>query len=85
VEVVQEGRFVVLHVKDTGLGFPPEFIPVAFDRFSRPDPSRHSSTGGSGLGLAIVKAIAESSDGRVMAENLQPHGGHIAVFFARAN
>jgi two-component system OmpR family sensor kinase len=85
VEVVQEGRFVVLHVKDTGLGFPPEFIPVAFDRFSRPDPSRHSSTGGSGLGLAIVKAIAESSDGRVMAENLQPHGGHIAVFFARAH
>jgi two-component system OmpR family sensor kinase len=85
VEVIAEGAYLALHVKDTGPGFPPDFISVAFDRFSRPDPSRHSSTGGSGLGLAIVKAIAESSGGRVMAENLLPHGGHIAVFFARAN
>ena len=85
VEVDQDDAFLALHVKDTGPGFPQEFIPIAFDRFSRPDPSRHSSTGGSGLGLAIVKAIAESSDGRVMVENLQPHGAHIAVFFARAD
>ena len=85
VEVMEEGTHLALHVKDTGPGFPPDFISVAFDRFSRPDPSRHSSTGGSGLGLAIVKAIAESSGGRVMAENLLPHGGHIAVFFARAS
>ena len=84
VEVDQEGAFLALHVKDTGPGFPPEFMPIAFDRFSRPDLSRHSSTGGSGLGLAIVKAIAESSDGRVKVENLQPHGAHIAVFFALA-
>jgi len=85
VEVDQDDAFLALHVKDTGPGFPREFIPIAFDRFSRPDPSRHASTGGSGLGLAIVKAIAESSDGRVMVENLQPHGAHVAVFFARAD
>jgi two-component system OmpR family sensor kinase len=85
VEVGQDDKFLVLHVKDTGPGFPEEFIPIAFDRFSRPDPSRHPSTGGSGLGLAIVKAIAESSHGRVTIENLRPHGAHIAVVFARSN
>lgn len=84
VTVGQEGDFLALHVKDTGPGFPKEFIPVAFDRFSRPDQSRHSSTGGSGLGLAIVKAIAESSYGHATIENLEPHGAHITVFFARA-
>ena len=84
VEVNQDDAFIILHVKDSGPGFPQEFIPIAFDRFSRPDLSRHSSTGGSGLGLAIVKAIAESSSGRTVIENLQPHGAHIAVFFARA-
>jgi two-component system OmpR family sensor kinase len=72
-------------VKDTGPGFPEEFIPIAFDRFSRPDPSRHPSTGGSGLGLAIVKAIAESSHGLATIENLKPHGAHVTVFFTRAN
>ena len=85
VEVNQEEGSVSLHVKDTGPGFPKEFIPIAFDRFSRPDPSRHVSTGGSGLGLAIVKAIAESSGGRVELSNLLPHGAYVAVFFNRAN
>ena len=85
VQVEEEGGFVALHVKDTGPGFPPDFIPIAFDRFSRPDPSRHVTTGGSGLGLAIVKAIAESSGGRVRIINRRPHGAHIAIFFARAN
>jgi two-component system OmpR family sensor kinase len=85
VEVGQDDKFLVLHVKDAGPGFPEEFIPIAFDRFSRPDPSRHPSTGGSGLGLAIVKAIAESSHGLATIENLKPHGAHVTVFFARAN
>jgi two-component system OmpR family sensor kinase len=83
VEVDQVDEFLVLHVIDSGPGFPEEFIPIACDRFSRPDPSRHSSTGGSGLGLAIVRAIAESSHGRVTIENLKPKGAHISVFFAR--
>lgn len=83
VEVNNEESFVVLHVRDTGPGFPPNFIPIAFDRFSRPDPARHATTGGSGLGLAIVKAIAESSGGHALAENVQPHGAHIAVSFPR--
>jgi two-component system OmpR family sensor kinase len=85
VTLDQEGTFLALHVRDTGPGFPPDFIPIAFDRFSRPDPSRHSSTGGSGLGLAIVRAIAESSDGRVSVENLQPRGACVSVFFAQAH
>lgn len=83
LEVIDEDRFVVLHVRDSGPGFPPNFIPIAFDRFTRPDPARHATTGGSGLGLAIVKAIAESSGGHVRAENIAPHGAHIAVFFPR--
>ncbi len=80
IEVEIEGSFLLLNVKDTGPGFPEAFLPVAFDRFSRPDRSRHSSTGGSGLGLAIVKAIAESSGGYAKVENLKPHGAQISVF-----
>ena len=85
LEVADEDSFVVLHVRDSGPGFPKDFIPIAFDRFSRPDPSRHSTTGGSGLGLAIVKAIAESSTGHVLAENIQPHGAHVAVYFPHSS
>jgi heavy metal sensor kinase len=52
---------VELHVADQGGGFPPEFAPRAFDRFSRADEAR--SRGGSGLGLAIVQTIASAHGG----------------------
>jgi two-component system OmpR family sensor kinase len=59
----------VLTVVDTGPGMPPEYIPLAFDRFSRPDPARASGSGGSGLGLAIVKAIVEGASGSIVLRN----------------
>jgi signal transduction histidine kinase len=60
-----DGR-VELHVRDEGAGLPPEFVPRAFQRFSRLEESRTS--GGAGLGLAIVDAIAEAHGGSARAE-----------------
>jgi two-component system OmpR family sensor kinase len=57
---------VELHVRDEGAGLPPEFVPRAFQRFSRADESRTS--GGAGLGLAIVDAIAEAHGGSARAD-----------------
>jgi signal transduction histidine kinase len=60
-----------LDVRDTGPGMPEDFIPIAFDRFSRPDNSRTASTGGSGLGLALVDAIATAAHGSASVENIE--------------
>jgi two-component system, OmpR family, sensor kinase len=50
-----------LHVRDQGPGLPKDFIPRAFDRFTR---ANEAHTGaGAGLGLAIVHAIAVAHDG----------------------
>ncbi|MBT1544140.1 sensor histidine kinase [Curtobacterium aurantiacum] len=76
----------VLQITDDGPGVPESFIPVAFDRFTRPDEARKSrpnpdpSTGagalpgGSGLGLAIVRAVAERAGGTASLRNV-PSGG----------
>jgi two-component system OmpR family sensor kinase len=61
---------VQLDVVDDGPGMPQQFIPIAFDRFSRPDVSRTGSTGGSGLGLALVQAIAVAAGGSAALENI---------------
>ncbi|MFG2114488.1 ATP-binding protein [Streptomyces sp. NPDC048718] len=64
--VVRDGR-LRLSVADEGTGFPPGFLPHAFDRFSRAETSR--STPGSGLGLAFAAAVAASHGGVAHADN----------------
>jgi hypothetical protein len=67
-------RTVTIQVRDHGPGFPPDFLPYAFERFRRADPARNSGSGGSGLGLAIVASIAQAHGGRATAAN-HPEGG----------
>ncbi|HXV94981.1 MAG TPA: ATP-binding protein [Gaiellaceae bacterium] len=70
-----EDSAVELHVRDEGPGFPPEFLPRAFERFSRPDEAR--SGGGAGLGLAIARAIAEAHGGAAGAANRSARGADV--------
>jgi two-component system, OmpR family, sensor kinase len=63
---------VELLVSDDGGGFPAEFLPRAFERFSRADESR--ARGAAGLGLALVEAIVRAHGGTAWAAN-RPGGG----------
>ncbi|MFJ9155140.1 ATP-binding protein [Streptomyces sp. NPDC102270] len=67
----------VIEVRDHGPGFPPAFLPLAFERFRRADAARARAGGGAGLGLAIVRSIAEAHGGSVVADN--PEGGGARV------
>lgn len=65
---------VIIEVRDHGPGFPPGFLPHAFERFRRADHARGRADGGAGLGLAIVASIAWAHGGRATAAN-HPDGG----------
>lgn len=68
---------VELHVADEGPGLPANFLPRAFDRFSRADESR--SGRGTGLGLSIVELIARAHGGGAGAANRRPGGADIWI------
>jgi signal transduction histidine kinase len=72
LHAVDAGDRVELHVLDEGAGFPNEFRPRAFDRFSQGDDAR--SGAGSGLGLSIVELVARAHSGAADARN-RPEGG----------
>jgi two-component system OmpR family sensor kinase len=69
--VRRAGR-VELHVRDEGPGFAADFVPRAFDRFSRADEAR--GRGGAGLGLSIVDLVARAHGGGARVGN-RPEGG----------
>jgi two-component system OmpR family sensor kinase len=73
---------VELHVTDEGPGFAQDFIPRAFDRFSRADESR--GTGGTGLGLAIVELIAEAHGGSAGLANRDGRGADVWISLPQA-
>lgn len=70
----RNGR-VELHVLDEGTGFDPEFLPHAFDRFSRADRAR--SGDGAGLGLTIADVIARAHGGSAHAANRSGAGADV--------
>ena len=72
---VERDQALEIHVTDEGSGLPADFIPRAFDRFSRPSTSRSGS--GAGLGLAIVQAIAEAHGGTAIATSTSAGGADI--------
>jgi PAS domain S-box-containing protein len=54
-----------ISVKDTGIGIPPEKLPVLFDRFEQVDSSLARKYEGAGLGLAVSRKLAQRMGGGI--------------------
>ncbi|MDR0916781.1 MAG: HAMP domain-containing histidine kinase [Oscillospiraceae bacterium] len=78
VTLTRDGDTARLVVADTGVGVPPDELPLIFDRFYRVDKARSSEVGGSGLGLAIVRDTLRQYGGDVTAE-IADDGGMVFV------
>ncbi|HUC01432.1 MAG TPA: ATP-binding protein [Candidatus Paceibacterota bacterium] len=69
VDKMQDKPFVVVSVKDTGIGIPAESIEKLFNKFYRADNAIKRETEGSGLGLYIAKGIVNAHGGQIWAES----------------
>ncbi|HEV2634308.1 MAG TPA: HAMP domain-containing sensor histidine kinase [Actinocrinis sp.] len=78
VRVHEHEETVVVRVRDSGPGIPPEALPHIFDRFFKADKARRRSEG-SGLGLAIAFENARLHAGELSARN-HPEGGAVFTF-----
>jgi signal transduction histidine kinase len=65
LKLTDDGSFVRVSVKDTGIGIPAAAQPAIFTDFMQVDQSHSRSQGGSGLGLAICKRLAEAQGGEI--------------------
>ncbi len=76
---LEPGRYVVLTVKDTGKGMPPEMIERIFDPFF----TTREVGEGSGMGLAVLHGIIVSHSGIVDVKSEPGKGTVFTVFFPR--
>ena len=65
----EENGEVILTVRDTGVGIPPEAIPHLFEHFYRAHQPGTEHISGTGLGLALVQSIVREHRGRVWVES----------------
>jgi signal transduction histidine kinase len=58
--------FILLEIKDTGMGIPEDKLQMIFDEFYQVEGGKH---GGTGLGLAIAKRLVEEQGGNIWVES----------------
>ncbi|TAH38143.1 MAG: response regulator [Planctomycetota bacterium] len=67
VQAGLEDGAVMIRVRDTGIGIPPEMLERVFDLFTQVE--RERSQGGLGIGLTLVRRIVELHGGSVQARS----------------
>ncbi|MBT8491359.1 MAG: PAS domain S-box protein, partial [Deltaproteobacteria bacterium] len=73
--------YVVVEIKDTGIGIPKDEIPRLGERFYRVDKTRSRELGGTGLGLSIVKHLMIVHNGKVEIESQLGVGTTVSLYF----
>ncbi len=67
------------HVKDTGIGMSPEFLPHIYDPFSQERSQMGDSVKGTGLGLPIVKSLVDIMGGKISVQSELGKGTEFTV------
>ncbi|MFT6267912.1 MAG: signal transduction histidine kinase/CheY-like chemotaxis protein [Alphaproteobacteria bacterium] len=73
--------FLVVNVKDTGIGMSPAQFDSVFMPFTQADGSTSREFGGTGLGLSIVTQLVKLMDGEVTASSIENQGSEFECSF----
>lgn len=73
--------YVVVSVRDTGIGIPPEDQDKIFERFYRGQHPLVLATPGTGLGLPIVRQLVEMQGGKIWLESTGVPGEGTTFYF----
>jgi signal transduction histidine kinase len=75
----ESGEPVRIHVRDTGIGIPPERQAAIFEPFEQAAEDTHRTYGGTGLGLSISKAICDALGYRLSLVSAPGQGATFTV------
>jgi signal transduction histidine kinase/DNA-binding response OmpR family regulator/streptogramin lyase len=76
---------LLIRVKDTGPGIPPDQLPRIFDRFYQVDDSATREGEGTGIGLAFTKALVQSLNGDIGVSSEVGNGSEFTIHLPISN
>lgn len=79
VQLFVKDNYVVISVKDNGIGIPKDKLSQIFQRFKQVDPLLSRSHEGSGIGLSIVKSLVEMHGGTIKVESEYEQGTEFII------
>jgi len=74
INAKKDKKYIIITIKDNGIGIEKEDLPNIFNRFYRAENARDTKREGTGLGLAISKWIVESHDGNIEVSSVIKKG-----------
>jgi signal transduction histidine kinase len=76
---VPEGEHVLIEVRDTGAGMPPEVLERAFEPFFTTKPTGQ----GTGLGLSMAYGFVKQSGGEIVLRSVPGEGTSVRIYLPR--
>jgi PAS domain S-box-containing protein len=77
--LLKPGSYIVVSVKDEGIGIPKNQQTRIFEKFFRADNALHAAADGSGLGLYFIKMIMEAAGGKLWFDSVEKKGSTFFV------
>ena len=79
INMYDKGDYVIISVRDTGIGIPSDKLPIIFERFRQVDKSLARNHEGSGIGLSLVKSLVEMHGGEISVKSNYGEGSEFII------
>ncbi len=79
INLCEDEEWIVIIVKDTGIGIKEEEQKIIFNRFNRIDDLKTKTIEGSGIGLSLVELLVEMHGGEITVESKYGQGSEFII------